>query len=268
MSRHNSAFCPYQFPMTTKTTNHTKVNNDDGHNNDEANRQQPDVAEELNALQSAISRISRKVSTNQVYLREIGHRISQLERATQRLTETMQRWEDQQQPRQQQHAPHADQNRRRRNSPPSLDNRRNQATNTCAFCGDEHWATDCTQYRTLSQRRAQCYNRNRKLAEAANKNEEELNQFENFWNNIRGTTLITTAATMTRQLEKRLIELRCHKIAMQHYARTLQSTSTHHPMRYTPYPTFAQEPYLNAQQHHQVSPHSREVLIQSQHTSN
>ncbi|KAK6018300.1 hypothetical protein OSTOST_16124 [Ostertagia ostertagi] len=138
-------------------------NNDDGHNNDEANRQQPDVAEELNALQSAISRISRKVSTNQVYLREIEHRISQLERATQRLTETMQRWEDQQQPRQQQQqpAPHADQNRRRRNSPPSLDNRRNQATTTCAFCGDEHWATDCTQYRTLSQRRAQCYNRNR-----------------------------------------------------------------------------------------------------------
>ncbi|KAK6031837.1 hypothetical protein OSTOST_01992 [Ostertagia ostertagi] len=131
---------------------------------------QPNVADELKALQSAIATLTRTVTNNQKrthgetsgsifqakrnkkqidedILRNMEQRIAQLERSTQRLTNAILDREH-------------NRDGNRNVSPPPV-NRQPQVNNYCAFCNGDHWASECPQYPTLSERRQQCRHRNR-----------------------------------------------------------------------------------------------------------
>ncbi|KAK6049122.1 hypothetical protein COOONC_13373 [Cooperia oncophora] len=82
--------------------------------------------------------------------------------------------------------------------------------------------------------------------------EELSTEFDILWNEIQGGTLLITAATVTRNLEKRLLELKCQKAIHRQYKRARSFTGNPTTMHYTPYTNFHHEQIL--QQPHTFQP--------------
>ncbi|KAK5976234.1 hypothetical protein GCK32_013579 [Trichostrongylus colubriformis] len=100
--------------------------------------QQPDLAEQLSTIQSAIIRLTAMMTTNQDLLRELDDRISVVEQITQQLLNLIKHIDEQ-------HGPallRSDAKETRRAPPPST-SRRPHSNPTCPFCNGNHWASDC-----------------------------------------------------------------------------------------------------------------------------
>ncbi|VDO47290.1 unnamed protein product [Haemonchus placei] len=113
------------------------------------------IADELKNLPITVLQISKKTAANQELIRDLQHRITQLERATNQLINTIRKSD------REQHNQHDSMQERHykpcRNTVPTT----SKTSNSCAFCNGNHGASECPTYPTLTERRQQCGKRNK-----------------------------------------------------------------------------------------------------------